>query len=100
MFTLRPADEADVPVIRRLIRALAEYERLLPEAVVTEADLRATLFGERPYAEVLSAEAAGDVAGFVLVFHNYSTVVGKLGVYLEVLEPGRISVGDQVRFVG
>jgi GNAT superfamily N-acetyltransferase len=85
MFTIRPAAEADVPVIRRLIRELAEYERLLPEAVVTEADLRASLFGPRPYAEVLLADGDADVAGFALFFHNYSTFLGKPGVYLEDL---------------
>ncbi len=85
MFTLRPAREADVPVVRRLIRELAEYERLLPEAVVTEDDLRATLFGPRPFAEVLIAELAGDVAGFALFFHNYSTFLARPGIYLEDL---------------
>src|SRR5688572_6023672 len=85
MFTLRPAHKADVPVIRHLIRELAEYERLLPEAVVTEDDLRAGLFGPKPYAEVLIAEvgAAGPVAGFALFFHNYSTFLGKPGLYIE-----------------
>ena len=83
MFTLRPAREVDVPVIRHLIRELAEYERLLPEAVVTEDDLRAGLFGPRPHAEVLIAEAAGEVAGFALFFHTFSTFVGKPGLYLE-----------------
>jgi GNAT superfamily N-acetyltransferase len=83
MFTIRPAGEADVPVIRRLIRELAEYERLLPEAVATEDDLRATLFGPRPCAEVLVAEVADEVAGFALFFHNYSTFLGKPGLYIE-----------------
>jgi GNAT superfamily N-acetyltransferase len=85
MFTLRPAAPADVPVIRHLIRELAEYERLLPEAVVTEADLRASLFGPRPFAEVLLAETGPNVAGFALFFHNYSTFLGKPGLYLEDL---------------
>ncbi|HKB02219.1 MAG TPA: GNAT family N-acetyltransferase [Gemmataceae bacterium] len=83
MFTLRPAAETDVPVIRRLIRELAEYERLLHEAVVTEADLRANLFGPRPHAEVVIAEAASQVAGFALFFHTYSTFLGKPGLYIE-----------------
>src|SRR5262245_6910151 len=83
MFTLRPAAETDVPVIRRLIRELAEYERLLHEAVVTEADLRANLFGPRPHAEVVIAEAASLVAGFALFFHTYSTFLGKPGLYIE-----------------
>ncbi len=90
--TIRPADEADVAVIRRLIQGLADYERLADQAVATEADLRATLFGPRPYAEVILAEgdaAAGssppDVLGFALFFHNYSTFRGKPGIYLEDL---------------
>ena len=83
MFTLRPAAETDVPAIRRLVRELAEYEHLAHEAVATEADLRETLFGPRSYAEVLIAEAAGDVAGFALYFHNYSTFLGKPGLYVE-----------------
>lgn len=83
MFTIRSAAEADVPMIRRLIRELAEYERLLPEAVVTEDDLRSSLFGPRPFAEVLIAEAAEGVAGFALFFHNYSTFLGKPGIYIE-----------------
>jgi GNAT superfamily N-acetyltransferase len=52
---------------------------------VTEADLRATLFGPRPYAEVLMGEAGGEAAGFALYFHNYSTFLGKPGLYLEDL---------------
>jgi GNAT superfamily N-acetyltransferase len=83
MFTLRPAAETDVPVIRRLIRELAEYERLAHDAVASEADLRETLFGPRLYAEVLIAAAARDVAGFALYFHNYSTFLGKPGLYVE-----------------
>ena len=85
LFTIRPATEADVPVIGQLIRELGEYERLAHEAVATDADLRATLFGPRPYAEVLIAEAGTEVAGFALFFHNYSTFVGKPGLYLEDL---------------
>src|SRR5262249_43501754 len=83
MFTIGQATVADVPVIRQLIRGLAEYERLTHEAVVTEASLRETLFGPRPCAEVLIAEADGNVAGFALFFHNYSTFVGKPGLYVE-----------------
>ena len=83
MFAIRAATGADVPIIRQLIRELAEYERLTHEAVVTESALRETLFGPRPCAEVLIAESAGEVAGFALFFHNYSTFVGKPGLYIE-----------------
>ena len=82
---IRFATVDDVPLIRTLIGGLAEYERLANEAVVTEADLRASLFGERPAAEVLIAEAGDEAAGFALFFHNYSTFLGKRGLYLEDL---------------
>jgi GNAT superfamily N-acetyltransferase len=82
---IRPATPADVPTILDLIRGLAEYEKLAHEAVGTEADLRRTLFGERPFAEVLVAEDAGVAVGFALFFHNYSTFLAKPGIYLEDL---------------
>ena len=82
--TIRPAREDDVPVIRRLIQGLAEYERLADQAVATEADLRAALFGPRPYAEVVLAEDHA-ILGFALFFHNYSTFRGRPGIYLEDL---------------
>ena len=83
--TLRPAVAADVPLVLELIRALGEYERLAHEVVATEADLQAQLFGPRPAAEVLIAELDGHAAGFALYFHNFSTFLGKPGLYLEDL---------------
>ena len=80
---IRPAAEADVPVIRQLIVDLAEFENLTVDA--TEAALREHLFGPRRYAEVLLAEENGVVVGFAIFFHNYSTFVGKPGIYLEDL---------------
>lgn len=82
---LRRATRADVPEILRLIRALAEYEKLSGEVVATEAALAQTLFGERPAAEVLLAEEGGRAVGFALFFHNYSTFLGQPGIYLEDL---------------
>jgi GNAT superfamily N-acetyltransferase len=82
---IRPATGADVPVILELIRALAEFERLAGEVVATEADLRRTLFGERPAAEVLIAELDGAPVGFALYFISYSTFLGRPGLYLEDL---------------
>src|SRR5688572_31915477 len=82
---IRPATPDDVPVIARLIRGLAEYERLLDRCVLKESDLREHLFGARKYAEVLLAEDAGAVVGFALFFHNYSTFRGQPGIYLEDL---------------
>ncbi len=82
---IRPATSADTPAIARLIRALAEYERLSHAVTFDEGRLREHLFGPRPYAEALLAEEAGAVVGFALFFHNYSTFVGKPGLYLEDL---------------
>ena len=83
--TIRPATPSDVPLILRFIRELAEYERLAHEVVATEDGLRDTLFGPRPYAEVVIAEEEGEPAGFALFFHNYSTFLGRTGIYLEDL---------------
>ncbi len=82
---IRSATAADTPTIARLIRALAEYERLAHEVVLDEGQLREHLFGSRPFAEVLLAEDAEGVVGFALFFHNYSTFLGKPGLYLEDL---------------
>jgi GNAT superfamily N-acetyltransferase len=80
------ATRADIPLIRQLILELAEYERAKPgEAPVTENDLAETLFGDRPAAEVLIAYLGEEPAGFALFFHNYSTWLGKRGIYLEDL---------------
>jgi GNAT superfamily N-acetyltransferase len=80
---IRPATPADVPSIARLIRGLAEYERL-PQWV-EEDRVRDHLFGPRPFAEVLVAEDSGEVVGFALFFHNYSTFRCRPGLYLEDL---------------
>jgi GNAT superfamily N-acetyltransferase len=82
---IRPATPADVPVIAKLIRDLAEYERLAHACVAKEPDLHAHLFGQRKYAEVLLAEGAGAVVGFALFFHNYSTFRARPGIHLEDL---------------
>lgn len=82
---IRPATSDDVPAIARLIYALAEYEKLTSQVVLDEDRLREHLFGPKPFAEVLLAEDAGEVIGFALFFHNYSTFVTKPGIYLEDL---------------
>lgn len=82
---IRPAEPRDVPAIVGLIRALAEYERLSHAVVLDEAKLSDHLFGARPSAEVLIAEEAGTAVGFALFFHNYSTFLGRPGIYLEDL---------------
>jgi len=80
-----PATPADVPMIRTLIRELAEFEKLLHEARATDEQLHDSLFGPNPGAEVLMARIGGEVAGFALFFHNFSTFVGQRGLYLEDL---------------
>ena len=82
---IRFATADDASLILTLIRGLAEYERLASEAIVTAADVRDSLFGDRPAAEVLIAEVGDDAAGFALFFHNYSTFLGRRGLYLEDL---------------
>jgi GNAT superfamily N-acetyltransferase len=80
------ATKRDVPLIRQLILELAEYERAKPgEAPVNEEDLTTTLFGDSPAAEVLIAYVGDEPVGFALFFHNYSTWLGKRGIYLEDL---------------
>ena len=74
---IRPATPADVPTVARLIRALAEYERLADQVVLEDERLRAHLFGPRPAAEVLLAEDGGTVVGFALFFPNFSTFLGR-----------------------
>jgi GNAT superfamily N-acetyltransferase len=80
-----PATPADVPIIRSLIRALADYEQLTHAVVADEARLRETLFGASPSAEVVIARASGEPVGFAVWFHNYSTFLGQRGLYLEDL---------------
>lgn len=80
---IAPASEADVPVILEMIRELAEYEKLLHIVMATEDQLRRTLFGPHPAAEVLLADLDGEPAGFALFFPNYSTFLAQAGLYLE-----------------
>lgn len=82
---IRSAAVSDVPDILRLIKALAEYEKLSHEVVATEVALAQALFGPRPAAEVLLAEEDGRSVGFALFFQNFSTFLGKPGIYLEDL---------------
>ncbi|WP_028475119.1 GNAT family N-acetyltransferase [Nevskia ramosa] len=85
VLTITAATADDVPTILHLIRALAEYEKLSHEVVATEDSLRAALFGEQPGAECLIAREHGEPAGFALYFHNFSTFLGRRGLYLEDL---------------
>jgi GNAT superfamily N-acetyltransferase len=84
-FIIRAATENDVAVILALIKELAEYEHLSHEVEATEEDLRQSLFGVRPVAEALIGEHKGIAISFALFFYNFSTFLGKPGIYLEDL---------------
>lgn len=83
--TIAPAQAADLALILGFIRELAEYEKLSHQVVATEANLQHALFGPRPAAEALIARIDGEGAGFALYFHNFSTFLGRHGLYLEDL---------------
>ena len=82
--TFRFAEEADTSLILRFIRELAEYEHLLDQVVADEETLRDQLF-QKHRAEVLFALEEGEEIGFALFFHNFSTFLGRAGLYLEDL---------------
>jgi len=84
-FEIRPARVEDVPVILELIRELATYERAPDEVTATEKQLVDVLFRERPAAEVLLAFEGKSPIGFAVFFHNFSTWLGRPGLYLEDL---------------
>jgi len=85
MLNIRPATPADAPVIAALVRELADYEKLLPEARATPEDFRREIESAQPVIHVLIAEWQGEPAGFALYFFNFSTFVGRPGLYLEDL---------------
>jgi len=82
---ISPATPADVPVLVDLIRALADYEKLTSLVVATEGSIRESLFGPSPAAEAIIARVGHEPVGFALWFHNYSTFLGRRGLYLEDL---------------
>ena len=79
------ANERDIPAIVRLVRLLAEYEKLAHAMISTEDDFRKALFGPRRNVEALMAFAGDAPVGFALYFYNFSTFLGKRGIYLEDL---------------
>ncbi|MBK1877906.1 GNAT family N-acetyltransferase [Pelagicoccus mobilis] len=85
-FQIRPAAEQDIPVILELVRGIAEYEKLLDQLEATEGRMHEALFGERPAARGLIAEHETDgPVGYAIFCYNFSTFVGKAGIYLEDL---------------
>lgn len=84
-FTIRPATVSDVPIILELIRDLATYERAPNEVTATEQGLADVLFGEKPASEVLLVFEKDRAVGFAVFFHNFSTWLGRPGLYLEDL---------------
>ena len=83
--SIRPAVEADVPLILRMIRSLAEYEKMADQVVATESGIRDALFGTRRYGEVILGQVGAEAVGFALFFHNFSTFRGAPGIFLEDL---------------
>jgi GNAT superfamily N-acetyltransferase len=83
--SIAAAQPDDVPLILNLIRELAEYEHLADQAVASAQELSHSLFGSPPAAEALIARVDGTPAGFALYFHNFSTFLGRRGLYLEDL---------------
>src|SRR4051812_26086391 len=84
-FTIQSAQPADIPIVLQLIQDLATYERAPNDVTATEEQLRRVLFGEKPSAEVLIAREGGEPVGFAVFFHNFSTWLGRPGLYLEDL---------------
>ena len=84
-FKIKPATVDDVPLILSFIKELAEYEKLLHEVVATEEILKESLFGEHSHAEVVIGYLDNKPVSFALYFHNFSTFLGRSGIYLEDL---------------
>ena len=84
MINIRNANINDVPLIFTFIKELAEYENMSNEVVASEEILKKNLF-EKKHAEVVIAEYNNEAVGFALFFHNFSTFLGKSGIYLEDL---------------
>lgn len=92
---LRDATPADISLVNRFVRALAEYEKLLHEAVATEEDFRRLLFGDPPRAWALFAEWQGEPVGFALWYYSVSTFLGRPSLYVEdvFVEPAHRNKG-------
>ena len=100
MLNIRVAIDADVPLLLEFIRGIADYEKLLHEVVATEDSVRESLFGQSAVAEALIAEIEGKPVAVAVYFHNFSTFMGRRGLYLEDLfvkpELRRRGVGEML----
>ncbi len=83
--TIRSACKTDVPLILSFIKELAAYEKMASDVVADVDTLEKSLFGNIPYTEVIIADLNDEPVGFALYFHNFSTFLGKRGLYLEDL---------------
>ena len=83
--SIRPAAQADTPLILRFIRELAEYEKAPEEAIATEAQLAEALFRDNPKVYSVICEVGGEPAGFAVYFYSFSTWLGSHGLFLEDL---------------
>ena len=83
--TIRKASVNDIPLVLQLIKELAEFERISHEVFASEETLQESLFGQKPAAEAILAERAGKPVGFAIYFNNFSTFVGRPGLYIEDL---------------
>ena len=84
-YRIEPATESDISLILSFIKGLAQYEGLAHEVVATEDNLRESLFGPQASTEAVIAYSATEPVGFAVFFHNYSTFLGRSGLYLEDL---------------
>lgn len=82
---IRPASLEDIPDLLAMVRELAEFEHLSHQVTATEKDYRGSLFGEKPSAEALIAEAEGERIGYAIFFPTFSTFLGRAGIWLEDL---------------
>ena len=83
--SIAPVERHELGELLKLIRELAEFEKLLDQAVATVGSLEAALFCDRPVAQAILARVQGEIVGFALFFHNFSTFLGRPGLYLEDL---------------
>lgn len=83
--TFRFAERKDIPLILRFIKELADYEGLLSEVVATEEILETWIFDKEKAEVLLAVDKSGEEIGFALFFHNFSTFLGRVGIYLEDL---------------